>query len=71
MTNTNERLTLKILNNTQTPKNAITSYITRNVPSDVRIIELTDRQDTRRVPSELDKFIGTDLSSITLIVIKR
>jgi hypothetical protein len=71
MTNTNERLTLKILNNTQTPKNAITSYITRYVPSDVRIIELTDRQDTRRVSSELDKFIGTDLSSITLIAIKR
>jgi hypothetical protein len=69
--NTRKGLKLKILNSTQAPKNAITSYITRNIPIDARIIELTDRQDTRRVQSELDKFIGTDLSSITLIAIKR
>jgi hypothetical protein len=62
---------MKILNHTLPVKSAIKNYMVNNPPTDLRIIELDNRTDTRRIPSEIDKFIGTDLTSISLIMIKQ
>jgi hypothetical protein len=62
---------MKVISPNQPPKNAISTYITRNPPTDLRIIEIESRNDTRRIPSEIEKFIGADLTSITLMMIKR
>jgi hypothetical protein len=61
---------MKILTNSLPAKKSITDYMAHNPPTGLCIIELDNRSDTRRIPSEIDKFIGTDLTSISLIMVK-
>jgi hypothetical protein len=52
-------------------KNAINTYITQNDPSAVRILELETQTDISRLYGEVQKFIGRDLSSVSIIMLKR
>jgi hypothetical protein len=52
-------------------KNAINTYITQNDPSAIRIVELETQSDIPRLQGEVQKFIGRDLSSVSIIMLKR
>jgi hypothetical protein len=52
-------------------KNAINTYITQNDLSAIRILELENQSDIPRLQGEVQKFIGRDLSSVSIIMLKR